>query len=69
MIKTCFNIQQVVFVDSNSGKLKFITDSRIDLNHCNLKFVSDLSFVIYLKFGACILEFKFLEVKSCEMLI
>ena len=39
-------VREILF-DLSSGQMLFFTDSRIDLIHCILRFVSDFSFVIW----------------------
>jgi len=46
MIQKSFDLPLGVYFGLNSGRVKLIRDSRTDLIYCNLKFVSDLSFVI-----------------------
>jgi hypothetical protein len=46
MIQTSLDLPQNVYFGLNSGRMKLIGDSRIDMIHCNLKFVSELSIVI-----------------------
>jgi hypothetical protein len=58
MTQTSFDLPQGDSFDLTSGRMKFIRDSRIDMINCNLKFVSDLSFVIWdLKFGIYAMSF------------
>ncbi len=46
MIQTGFELPKCASIDLNSGRMELMRDSQIELIHCKLELVSDLSFVI-----------------------